>query len=69
MGGEIGKMLMIAGAVVFVLGALVSGKLGPFGRLPGDILIERRNVTVYIPLATSLLLSVIVSVVVWLMRR
>jgi len=43
-------------------------KIG-FGRLPGDIVIERDNLRVYIPLATSLLVSVIISLILWLANR
>ena len=43
-------------------------KLG-LGRLPGDIVIERENFRLYIPLATSLLVSIVVSIVIWLINR
>lgn len=41
----------------------------PFGRLPGDIVVERENMKLYFPLATSLLLSLLLSLVLWLLRR
>lgn len=44
------------------------GKLG-LGRLPGDIVVERQNFRFYFPIATSLLLSVILSLILWLFRR
>ena len=44
------------------------GKLG-LGRLPGDIVIERENGTVYVPLATCLLLSLLLSLVLWVVNR
>jgi hypothetical protein len=72
----LGKLLIVAGVVCLVagLGLLAVGALGgrvPFlGRLPGDIHIEREGWSLHIPLATSLLLSVIVSLVlVFLSRR
>ncbi len=58
------KFLITLGIVLIILGLLwsVLGKLG-LGRLPGDIVIERDNVHIYIPLATSILLSVVLSLV------
>ncbi len=58
------KFLITLGIVLILLGLLwsVLGKLG-LGRLPGDIVIERDNVHIYIPLATSILLSVVLSLV------
>ena len=43
-------------------------KLG-FGRLPGDIVIERENFRVYIPIATSIIVSVLLSLLLWLLNR
>ena len=68
----LGRMLMIAGAVLVALGVLVSvvGRL-PFklGRLPGDIYIQGKNSSFYFPLATCILLSLLFSLVVWIFRR
>lgn len=61
--------LIITGIVLIGLGLLISGKLGPLGRLPGDIVIERQSFTLYIPIATMLLISLLISLVAWLMRR
>lgn len=41
----------------------------PFGRLPGDILVERENFKLYLPITSMLLVSVIVSLLIWLFRR
>lgn len=68
------KFLILLGVTLIVLGVLwsVLGKLG-LGRLPGDIVVERDGVHVYIPLATSILLSVVLSLVLtfifWLLNR
>ncbi|GBD41581.1 hypothetical protein HRbin39_00965 [bacterium HR39] len=68
------KFLILLGVILIVLGVLwsVLGKLG-LGRLPGDIVVERDGVHVYIPLATSILLSVVLSLVLtfifWLLNR
>ena len=71
MGGDIGKALMLIGALVFALGAALAlaSKLPWFGRLPGDIVVERGPVTFYFPLATCIIISVVLSLLVWLFRR
>jgi len=61
--------------IIFGLALLAAGLLWPLiartgiGRLPGDIVIERDNFRLYIPLATSLLISVVLSVLLWLLNR
>jgi len=64
----LGKGLMIVGGVLLVVGAiLVFFQKIPFlGKLPGDIHIKKEHYEVYIPLATSLLLSAVVSLIFWL---
>ncbi|MDY0276146.1 MAG: DUF2905 domain-containing protein [Desulfomicrobium sp.] len=66
-----GRILIIAGMVLILAGLLVS--LAPrvpwLGRLPGDILVKKENFTFYMPLATSLLLSVLFSLLLWLFRK
>ncbi len=66
-----GKFLVVAGLLVAGIGVLlmVSGKVGWIGRLPGDIVIKRENFTFYFPLATSILISVVLSLLFWLFRR
>ena len=67
-----GRMLIVIGLVVLVLGAIVSlGEKLPirFGRLPGDVVMRGKNSVFYFPLATCLLLSVILSLVLWLFGR
>lgn len=67
---SISRLLIIFGLSLVVLGLLwpVISEIG-LGRLPGDIVIERDNFRVYIPLATSLLVSVILSLILWLANR
>ena len=69
--GDLGKLLMILGAAVFAAGAVVTlvGRLPWFGRLPGDIVVERGPVTFYFPIVTCLLVSVALSLLFWLFRR
>lgn len=68
---QLGKTLIVMGAVIALFGALLmlSGKIPWLGRLPGDIHIRRENFSFYFPLATSLLISVVLSLLFWLFRR
>lgn len=68
---QIGKTLMAAGAVIVLVGAVLflSGKIPWLGRLPGDIMIERKNFTFYFPLATSILLSILLTILFWFFGR
>lgn len=69
----IAKALVVSGGVLVVSGLLwqvvhhLGGRI-PLGRLPGDIAIEKENVRFYFPLATSILLSLVVSLVLYLIR-
>jgi Protein of unknown function (DUF2905) len=64
------RFLIVLGLVILALGLLwpVLTRLG-FGRLPGDIVIQRANFTFYFPLATCIVASVLLSVVFWLFNR
>jgi hypothetical protein len=65
-----GPLIIMAGLALMLIGVLVwSGALSWFGRLPGDIRIERENVRVYFPLVSMLVLSVVISVAVYLVNR
>jgi hypothetical protein len=67
----IGKFLIIFGILIIAVGVLLffSGKIPLFGRLPGDLVIQKKNFTFYFPLATSILLSLILSFIFWLIGR
>lgn len=67
----IGKIMLIGGGLLILAGLffILSPKIPFLGRLPGDILVKRPNFTFYFPLATSILLSVLFSLVMWLIRR
>jgi hypothetical protein len=64
----LGKFLVIIGLLVAGAGLLVMAGV-PIGRLPGDFTIRRGNFTFYFPLATSIIISVILTVVLALLRR
>lgn len=68
--GGLRRILMTTGGLLFVLGVALTflGRTG-VGRLPGDIVVERGNFTLYFPIVTSILLSLVVSGVLWLLRR
>ena len=65
-----GRLLIILGIVLVVLGMLwpLVTRLG-LGRLPGDIVIERENFRLYVPIMTSVIVSVVLSVILWLINR
>jgi hypothetical protein len=63
-----GKLLVLVGLVITGLGLLVMLGL-PFGRLPGDVVIRRGSFTFYVPIVTSVLLSVLLTLVLMLLRR
>jgi len=68
---SLGKGLVLIGLLVAAVGVLfiLSEKFGWIGRLPGDITIRREHFTVHIPLATCLVISVILSLLIWLFRK
>jgi hypothetical protein len=69
---ELGRVLIGLGLVLVLIGAVVilAGKTGfPLGRLPGDFTWRGRHTTVYFPLATSIVVSVVLSLVLWLIGR
>ncbi len=68
---DLGRTLVIVGVVITVVGLVVmlAGRVPWIGRLPGDIHVQRGNWSFYFPLATSLLLSVILTLMFWLIGR
>jgi len=69
--GTFGKTLILFGVLLIALGLLFSlgGKIPWLGRLPGDIYINKGNFSFYFPLTTCILLSLIISLVLYLFRR
>ena len=68
---SLGKMLILVGVVVAAVGAVLvfGAKIPWIGRLPGDFKFEGKNFTFYFPLATSILLSVILTLIFWLIGK
>lgn len=67
---ELGKLLVIFGAIAMLIGALIwAGFANWMGRLPGDIRIERGSLGFYFPIVTCIIISIVLSVVMWLVRR
>jgi hypothetical protein len=66
----VGRLLIIFGLALVVLGLLwpLFSKIG-LGRLPGDIVVEREGFRLYIPLASSLIISLVLSLLLWLRNR
>lgn len=68
---DMGRLLMIAGAVIFAVGALflLGGRLPWFGNLPGDVRVQRGNFTLFMPCATMIIVSVLLTVVLNVVAR
>lgn len=66
-----GKFLIIAGIVLLIVGlAIQSGVKFPIpGRLPGDIVIDRGNFKMYFPITTSILLSIVITLILYLVNK
>ncbi|MGI6319036.1 MAG: DUF2905 domain-containing protein [Dethiobacteria bacterium] len=67
---NIGRFLLIAGVILAAIGLvfLVLGRFG-LGRLPGDILIKRENLTIYFPITTMIIISILLTLLFSLFRR
>ncbi len=67
---ELGRVLMLVGGLLLLAGIALTafGGLG-LGRLPGDFVYRRGNFTFYFPIVTSILLSIVLSLLLWLFRR
>ena len=69
---DLGKVLIVLGAVIVVVGVVVlaaSRANLPIGRLPGDILYRGKNTTFYFPIVTCIVLSVVLSLIFWIVSR
>lgn len=68
---DIGRIMMIAGGSIFLLGLLfvVGGRFSWFGQLPGDITVQRDNFTLYAPIGTMIVVSLLLTLVLNLVSR
>ena len=68
---SIGKILMIFGVMLFVLGGIfmLGAKVPWLGRLPGDIYVQKKNFTLFFPIATCILVSLVLSAILILLKR
>jgi hypothetical protein len=69
---DLGKFLLVLGGVIIVVGTvlLLAGRFNlPLGKLPGDIVYRGKNTVFYFPLATSILISLVLSLLFWLFSR
>ena len=69
---QIGKTLIIIGVILVIAGILIyfaGNKMSWIGHLPGDIRIERENMKFYFPLTTMIIISLLISLVLWIIRR
>ncbi|MEO8399329.1 MAG: DUF2905 domain-containing protein [Ignavibacteriaceae bacterium] len=68
---QLGKILIFFGIFIIVLGIifLFGDKIAFLGRLPGDIIIKKKNFTFYFPIVTSIILSILISFIIYLFRK
>ncbi len=71
MSHELGRLIIIIGAFLILLGTILLfiDKIPIFGKLPGDIIIRRKNFTLYLPIATSVLLSILLTILLRFISR
>jgi hypothetical protein len=69
--GPLGKLLILLGVFIILVGVflLIGDKIPWLGRLPGDFIIRKKNFTFYFPLATSILVSIILTLLLMLFRK
>jgi len=69
--GSFGKVLMITGIILIIAGALFLfvNKIPFLGRLPGDIAVQKKNFSFYFPLTTCIIISIVLSIIMWLLGR
>ena len=72
MNSEAGKYMILIGVLIVILGVVVyffHDKLGWFGHLPGDIRVERENFRFYFPVATMIILSIVLSIIIYIIKK
>ena len=68
---QFGKILILAGIIIILLSVFLifSDKIPLIGKLPGDILVKGKNYAIYIPIATSIIFSLLISLILYLLRK
>jgi uncharacterized protein HemY len=69
---QLGKILIISGIILVIAGLIVyfaGDKLGWLGHLPGDVRIEKENIKIYFPITTMIILSVLISLIIFIIRK
>ena len=68
---NMGKFIIIIGLILVLIGIIMqfADKIPWIGRLPGDILIKKENFTFYFPLVTSIILSIVITLIIYLIRK
>ena len=72
MNADTGKYIIVIGAVIVFVGIIIfffHDKLNWIGRLPGDIRIEKENFKFYFPITTTIIASIILTIILWLVKR
>ncbi|MCP9745974.1 DUF2905 domain-containing protein [Lacihabitans sp. CS3-21] len=67
-----GKYIIVAGLIIVLIGTIIyffGDKLSWIGRLPGDIRIEKENFKLYFPITTLLIISILLNVIIWLIKK
>lgn len=69
--GDIAKIFIILGVFLIVIGVILLfiGKVPFLGKLPGDVLIKKEHFTVYVPLTTGIIISILISLVLYLIGK
>ena len=69
--GPIGKLLIFFGLIISATGIIIllAGKIPWIGRLPGDLYIQRRNFAFYFPITTSIIVSIILTLIIWFISK
>jgi hypothetical protein len=68
---DLGKMIFLFGCILVIAGAILwkTGGLGGLGHLPGDIFVRKGNSTFYFPIVTCIIVSLVLSLLSWLLRK
>ncbi len=69
--GFLGKMLILLGVFIIIAGVLLllGGKIPWIGRLPGDLVVRSEKFTLYFPITTSIVISIILTLLLWILRK